>query len=78
MNKRATITRNILGGGWRIEVHSRIMAVTIAEKVQDSDTPLFVDNVVLKYGCAAPSVVTVKGDRCYEQDLKEIVNDLYN
>ena len=38
------------GGGWRIEVPSRAMSAVIAEAIQDSDTLLFVDSVVMKYG----------------------------
>ena len=74
--KKISIEHNF-GGGWRIEVPSRAMSAVIAEAIQDSDTLLFVDSVVMKYG-GLPSVINVKGDSRYERELKEIIREIAN
>lgn len=71
------IVERHFGGGWRIEVPSRAMSAVIAEAIQDSDTLLFVDSVVMKYG-GLPSVITVKGDSRYERELKDIIREIDN
>ena len=74
--KRIRIEHNF-GGGWRIEVFSRDMAAVIAEAIQYSDTLLYVDSVVMKYG-GLPSVIYVKGDSRYERELKDIIREIVN
>ena len=74
--KKISVERHF-GGGWRIEVPSRSMSAVIAEAIQDSDTLLFVDSVVMKYG-GLPSVINVKGDSRYERELKEIIREFAN
>ena len=68
---------SLFGGGWRIEVPSRAMSAVIAEAIQDSDTLLSVDSVVMKYG-GLPSVIYVKGDSRYERELKDIIREIAN
>lgn len=74
--KKISVERHF-GGGWRIEVPSRAMATVIADAIQDSDTLLFVDSVVMNYG-GLPSVITVKGDSRYERELKDIIREFAN
>lgn len=70
-SKWATIQKRLLGG-WTVEVQGRIAAVKLAERIQDSDALLFVDEVRIRFGCR-PSVITVKGDRRYEPELLKII-----
>ena len=74
--KKISIEYNF-GGGWRIEVPIRDMSAVIAEAIQDSDTLLSVDSVVMKYG-RLPSVIYVKGDSRYERELKDIIREIAN
>ena len=74
--KKISVERHF-GGGWRIEVPSRDMSAVIAEAIQDSDTLLSVDSVVMKYG-GLPSVINVKGDSRYERELKDIIREFAN
>ena len=74
--KKISIEYNF-GGGWRIEVPIRDMSAVIAEAIQDSDTLLSVDSVVMKYG-GLPSVIYVKGDSRYERELKDIIREIAN
>lgn len=69
--KGATIQKR-LKDGWTVEVQGRMAAVTLAERIQDSDALLFVDEVIFRFG-SRPSVITVKGDRRYEPELLEII-----
>lgn len=74
--KKISVERHF-GGGWRIEVPIRAMAVVIADTIQDSATLLFVDSVSLKYD-RLPSVIIVKGDSRYERELKDIIREFAN
>ena len=69
--KGVTIQKRLIGG-WTVEVQGRMAAVKLAERIQESDALLFVDEVRLRFGCR-PSVITVKGDRRYEPELLEII-----
>ena len=69
--KGATIQKR-LDDGWTVEVQGRKAAVTLAERIQESDALLFVDDVTIRFGCR-PSVITVKGDRRYAPELLEII-----
>ena len=55
-----------------MEVQGRKAAVTLAERIQESDALLFVDEVRLRFGCR-PSVITVKGDLRYAPELIKII-----
>ena len=74
--KKISIEHNF-GGGWRIEVPIRDMSAVIAEAIQDSDTLLSVDSVVMKYD-GLPSVIYAKGDSRYERELKDIIREFAN
>ena len=67
------IRRNIITTGWTIDVPSRALAMLIAEKIQDSDSLLFVKEVTMRYGNY--SSITVAGDSRYENELESIVKN---
>ena len=69
--KGATIQKRLIGG-WTVEVQGRMAAAKLAERIQESDALLFVDEVRLRFGCR-PSAITVKGDRRYEPELLKII-----
>ena len=69
--KGATIQKRLIGG-WTVEIQGRMAAAKLAERIQESDALLFVDEVRLSFG-SRPSVITVKGDRRYEPELLEII-----
>ena len=69
--KVATIQKR-LTGGWTVEVQGRMAATKLAERIQDSDALLFVDEVRLRFGCR-PSTIMVRGKLRYEPELLKII-----
>lgn len=69
--KGATIQKR-LKDGWTVEVKGRKAAAILAERIQDSDALLFVDEVIFRFG-SRPSTIMVRGKLRYEPELLEII-----